>query len=465
MDHVSDPSSRAIETKIPSGPANSSPSPTSGHQTSSHAGHTTHTKETFDALDIFAQISYLIKNPGERARLHLKYPKHIDEQGHAYNYKSKLFNSEGEPKVAYFTCSNEMCKATMTLDLKMRTQQLHGQHGHDPDGDHRRISAPAKVMDPGNMINKSTALEEVKRLATEDPNRPPHEIQTHLHKNFAGRTVAMPTSQEIHQTFHNIKHQNKIDDRDALKYFKTLRQEDFTLLVGDTPGDQFCIMASPFMLRRARDNVAGQFFIDGYHKVPRKWHQLLSILVFDDATKGYYPCVHILISNQRQTTYEKVLSITKALILLGGPSDMIPKAIVVDFEQGLMNAVEKIFPNSKIVGCIFHFVQALWRYASGIGLRVADIKKETKSVVSALTLLIFVPKQRVLTFFAKIKEHFSNVVFAPFFDYFDRFWMRENMIDRWNLTGAPLDLTEIKRTNNCVESFHSQLLLRMKKVK
>ena len=38
-----------------------------------------------------------------------------------------------------------------------------------------------------------------------------------------------------------------------------------------------------------------------------------------------------------------------------------PKTVTCDFEQALMNAVDGIFPFSKIIGCFFHWKLAIRR--------------------------------------------------------------------------------------------------------
>lgn len=42
---------------------------------------------------------------------------------------------------------------------------------------------------------------------------------------------------------------------------------------------------------------------------------------------------------------------------------------MMDFELASMNAVREVLPDSSIVGCLFHWAQAVWRKVAGLGLR------------------------------------------------------------------------------------------------
>lgn len=45
-----------------------------------------------------------------------------------------------------------------------------------------------------------------------------------------------------------------------------------------------------------------------------------------------------------------------------------PKAFQTDFEQAVISAIKDIFPNVPVLGCYFHFTQAIWRNAKKAGL-------------------------------------------------------------------------------------------------
>ena len=54
--------------------------------------------------------------------------------------------------------------------------------------------------------------------------------------------------------------------------------------------------------------------------------------------------------------------------------DWNPAEIVSDYERGIITAVHSEFPDSKHMGCYFHFTQRIWKKIKKIGL--ADAYKE-----------------------------------------------------------------------------------------
>jgi len=61
----------------------------------------------------------------------------------------------------------------------------------------------------------------------------------------------------------------------------------------------------------------------------------------------------------------------------------------VDFEEGLMKAISSVFPEVRLIGCLFHFKQAIWRTASNMGLKsktsIKDPKTGNKSTKMEIT--------------------------------------------------------------------------------
>jgi hypothetical protein len=64
-----------------------------------------------------------------------------------------------------------------------------------------------------------------------------------------------------------------------------------------------------------------------------------------------------------------------------------PKIINVDFEAAVLSATNKVFPDSVITGCNFHFNQCLWRQIQNIGLTV-EYKQNEHPKVSLLVQIL-----------------------------------------------------------------------------
>lgn len=74
-----------------------------------------------------------------------------------------------------------------------------------------------------------------------------------------------------------------------------------------------------------------------------------------------FPFIYVLMSHKTEAAYVHVLQYLKANVL-----DLRPKTIITDFESSLRNAFKCVFPAVKMVGCWFHYTNALRRKASRI---------------------------------------------------------------------------------------------------
>ena len=45
-----------------------------------------------------------------------------------------------------------------------------------------------------------------------------------------------------------------------------------------------------------------------------------------------------------------------------------PKLVLLDFEKAAISAVKEVFPDCQVIGCYFHFIQALWKNIQNKGL-------------------------------------------------------------------------------------------------
>ena len=51
------------------------------------------------------------------------------------------------------------------------------------------------------------------------------------------------------------------------------------------------------------------------------------------------------------------------------PEIVEPTIVLSDYEPALMGGLSMIFPTAQIVGCWFHYSQAVFKYMSGLGLK------------------------------------------------------------------------------------------------
>ena len=82
---------------------------------------------------------------------------------------------------------------------------------------------------------------------------------------------------------------------------------------------------------------------------------------------------------------------------LGGKFD--PETIGVDFEQAFINALRECFPNAKIIGCLFHWKQAIRRKMIGLGIPKVVVSYFMRP--GMLDLLTVLPPEDIATINSK----------------------------------------------------------------
>ena len=149
---------------------------------------------------------------------------------------------------------------------------------------------------------------------------------------------------------------------------------------------------------------------------------------------------------------------------------MNPKCIYCDFEKALINAVRSQFRDAEIIGCLFHFKQALCRHM----ITKLDMDEEQVSMViekNCLDILTVIPKYKIKEKgIPYVKNTISQmdltkqdcVKWEKFWKYLKSFWMSSfDFIKTWNINNQGEECSEDydkeafyechNRTNNGIE--------------
>ncbi|CAF1497990.1 unnamed protein product [Rotaria sordida] len=162
------------------------------------------------------------------------------------------------------------------------------------------------------------------------------------------------------------------------------------------------------------------------------------------------PVVFGLLPNRRTTTYmdlfkrlkEEAIAINKVFE---------PKQVVSDFESALVSA----FPNASHTGCNFHFIQAVHRNITNLGLASEYTHDENmQGQCRQLMALSLMPTAEVEKQFKHIHA-LASPSFDDLFVYFERQWINACVpLSLWNANESD------HRTNNIAEGEREKSILR-----
>lgn len=130
-----------------------------------------------------------------------------------------------------------------------------------------------------------------------------------------------------------------------------------------------------------------------------------------------------------------------------------PVSVTTDFEKALRNALRSVYPNTQLIGCWFHYAQALRRKVKKIA-GFAKFLKETpgaKKLYQKFVNLPLIRSDKISLAVALFKKEASvyGSRFTTFINYFEDEWMKKVGPDLFCV------FLEKHRTNNLMESFNS----------
>lgn len=209
-------------------------------------------------------------------------------------------------------------------------------------------------------------------------------------------------------------------------------------------GEQNLVFISETLLKKINETNFAAFFIDGTFKaLPHhlKFRQLYVIsVIYEDQC---YPFAYIFMQKKTFTSYDTVFANLKLLM----PSVVVSK-VMSDYESATRKALKKHYPNAKISGCFFHYVQAIVKRAKKMGLKRDPKFNEVVKQVCALALL---PNDFVLQGFKSIEDTFQFK--SKRWTAFKKYWMKQ-----WSTANISVYCLE-HRTNNFSESNNKSLNL------
>ncbi|XP_078504055.1 uncharacterized protein LOC144762686 [Lissotriton helveticus] len=183
--------------------------------------------------------------------------------------------------------------------------------------------------------------------------------------------------------------------------------EPFLLYDNQNPLKRILIFSTPRNLYKLENTEI--WMMDGTFKcTPHPFTQIYSIHA--QINNNVVPLVYSLLPDKQSATYTEFLSVIKEKT-----SGKSPRKIILDFELTMMNVINKLYVDTQIQGCFFHFSQAYWRKLQKTSL-VADYCSDSKLQVELkkLTALCFVPPDSQNDHISQMDQDQEN--FAAKFD-------------------------------------------------
>ena len=201
-----------------------------------------------------------------------------------------------------------------------------------------------------------------------------------------------------------------------------------------------------------------QLYMDAtFGTTPEPYDQMFNIL--GDYHGLVIPMVTALMTNRTTGHYRQVLQQIKRSVRRVTRHDWEPTAVVMDFEQALLSAVETELPRTVAEGCYFHFNQSLWRHIQDLGLaREYRHDEQLKQLLCKVMSIGFLPTALVRNNFQLLRHERQTqrfitryAVLNDFFNYvYNTYITGTFRIPLWNVYERNMDC----RTNNNAESFH-----------
>ncbi|KAJ6647973.1 hypothetical protein Bhyg_03198 [Pseudolycoriella hygida] len=190
-------------------------------------------------------------------------------------------------------------------------------------------------------------------------------------------------------------------------------------------------------------------FMDGTYKALPHHIPFRQLYVVNVTFEGQcYPLAYIFMETKTFSAYDTVFQNLKLLM-----TSVEVAKLMTDYEAASRKALKKHYPNARMSGCFFHYVQAIVKSTKRFGLRSDERFKDT---IKHLCVLALLPNDYVIQGFECIDSGFKDVN-STRWDAFRKYWMKQWAKANISVYGL------VDRSNNFSESNNKSLNLLLKK--
>lgn len=229
-----------------------------------------------------------------------------------------------------------------------------------------------------------------------------------------------------------------------------------TIQFGD--GYENCIFSSAKAIALIKDNVniEDRFFVmDATFRVTPRSSFKQFLVIHIQYGKKTFPIVYALMTRKTTVAYLSILRyVHEELIPIVG------QGIIIDFEKAERLALGQLRTGIPVLGCWFHFCQALRKMMATMGelFELVRNNENVKTIFAQFQCLPLLPAHLIENTFRNLakKALKTTVKFDRFIDYFNREWMKIVTPKHFSV------FMRGTRTTGSAESFNHQMNNRFK---
>lgn len=197
--------------------------------------------------------------------------------------------------------------------------------------------------------------------------------------------------------------------------------------------------------------------MDGTFKsTPKNYYQLFNIIAYIEQEKFYIPIAYILMKNKSFELYFKLLKEIKFHVKINNINvDFKNINFICDLERSLIKPIKEVFNKSRINGCYFHYVKALWKKMKSYGLTTKNMIDKSKIIIFGCKIFPFILNKEKKNYINDLFEFAkkSNSNYEKFIKYFKRSWLNSNFLNFDEICDGEI----YNRTNYICESFNHKI--------
>ncbi len=125
--------------------------------------------------------------------------------------------------------------------------------------------------------------------------------------------------------------------------------------------------------------------------------------------------MYTFLSSKEQIQYKTVLQAVKDAVAQYRLPHCVPQNIMTNFEEGIINAAQEVFPEFRVACCVFHLGQSVYRQVQDKGLQQVYNDPDNRCVetfIHKLLALAYVPIACVQSTFELPPTHYFKETYA-----------------------------------------------------